>query len=188
MASDTSCNSYTLFWHGLYSRCVFITHKYSTLQLSSTTGSPSTLNTTSALIVVLQQLHYSHASQQSPTRLQYTSIHSHLQDRTLQQSILLPTKTERMTAPCSDVFPLLVQTWVTEQLLRTGRQQYPLLWKQLQFITIIFQHNNEVLLLWKCQASAMSHYYLHYAWLVSLVCECLSFKCCNLLTPMLFPF
>jgi hypothetical protein len=63
------------------------------------TGSPSTLNSTSMVIVVLRQLHYSHDAQQSPTlRLQCTGIHNQLQDRTLQQSILLHANTELMTA------------------------------------------------------------------------------------------
>jgi hypothetical protein len=69
-----------------------------TLPLSSTTGSPSIPNITSTLIVVLQHLHYSRASQQSPTlRLRCTSIHNQLQDRTLRQSIMLPANAERTT-------------------------------------------------------------------------------------------
>jgi hypothetical protein len=54
-------------------------------------------HTKQTLIVVLQQhLQYSRASQQSPTlRLQDTSVHNELQDRTLQQSVLLPATTER---------------------------------------------------------------------------------------------
>jgi hypothetical protein len=71
----------------------------SQVQLSSTTGSPSTLNSTSMVIVVLWQLHYSHDAQQSPTlRLQCTGVHNQLQDRTLQQYILLHANNELMTA------------------------------------------------------------------------------------------
>jgi hypothetical protein len=65
---------------------------------------PSTLNSTSTLMVVLRQLHYSRASRKSPTlRLQCNSLHIQLQDCTLQQSVLLPTNTEHTTTPYSDV-------------------------------------------------------------------------------------
>jgi hypothetical protein len=70
----------------------------SQLQMSSTTESPNTLNSTS-LLVVLRQLSYSRASQPPPTlRLKCTGIHNQLQDRTLQQSILLHANTEITTA------------------------------------------------------------------------------------------
>jgi hypothetical protein len=52
------------------------------------------------VIVVLRQLHYSRSSQQSSTlRLQCTGVLSQLQDRTLQQSILLPANAELTTTP-----------------------------------------------------------------------------------------
>jgi hypothetical protein len=131
----------------------------SQLQMSSTAESPSTLNSTSTLLVVLRQLRYSRASQPPPTlRLQCTGIHNQLQDRTLQQSILLHANTELTTA----LFASNGLIALAESTIGSPQNGYAVYnhchvtqsWSRLAteskngLLHIAAQRNNELALLW----------------------------------------
>jgi hypothetical protein len=95
------------YWR-FYSQLVFITHKYSTLQLSSVAGSPNT-KTIHQWTDLLQWLHYSTVSQETPWTGLSQSGFSTTQNRTLQQSIFCTLTLDYNTALHSDPYPLLVK-------------------------------------------------------------------------------
>jgi hypothetical protein len=84
------CNSHRLFDVVSIDDGSLLLTNAQRLQPSSLHNSPSTLNSTSTFMLVLQHLQC--------TRTQCASVHNRLQNCTLQQSILLPAGTELTTA------------------------------------------------------------------------------------------